>query len=134
MDYFWSGIVCLFFLLVSYYMFESYFSFIISFYISFLISLYVYDNFKYSSIYIIRLNQKFIKFIIIIITIFVSIIVVFYIIDYFNIMRLRDHILCEGNDNVDVTNSNSDLSNDSSNNSPNKSSNFSEMEGCASAR
>jgi hypothetical protein len=78
-DYFWSGIVCLLFLLVTYYMFESYFIFFISFYISFLVSLYVYDNFKYSSLYIIRLNQKFAF---IIITMFLSIIVVFYIMDY----------------------------------------------------
>jgi hypothetical protein len=86
-DYFFlpreSGIVCLLFLLVTYYMFESYFIFFISFYISFAeqVSLYVSDNFKYSSAlqYIIRLNQKFA---ITIIIMFLSIIVVFYIMDY----------------------------------------------------
>jgi len=101
-----------------------------------LISKLLYDNFKYSSLYIIRLNQKFIISIITIFLtiflIFLSIIVVFYIMDYFDIMRLRDHILCEGSDSVDVSNSNS--SNDSSNNSPNESSNPSIMEECASAR
>jgi hypothetical protein len=121
MDYLLSGIVCLIFLLLTYYMFDSYFSFIISFYISLLLSLFVFDNFKYSSIYIIRLNQKFT---ITIITIFLSIIVVFYIMDYFDIFNL---ILCEGSDSVDVTNSN--CSNDSSNNSPDKSSKPSVIEG-----
>lgn len=124
-DYFWSGIVCLLFLLVTYYMFESYFIFFISFYISFLVSLYVYDNFKYSSLYIIRLNQKFAF---IIITMFLSIIVVFYIMDYSSPIAqlwggdIINHILCEGSDSVDVSNSNSDCSNNSPNNSPNKSS------------
>lgn len=103
-------------------MFESYFTFIITFYFSFLVSLYVSDNFKYSSLYIIRLNQKLA---ITIITIFLSIIVVFYIMDYFDIIN---HILCEGSDSVDVSlakgageDSNSEISNNSSNNSPNKS-------------
>jgi hypothetical protein len=132
-DYFLSGIVCLLFLLVTYYMFESYFIFFISFYISFLVSLYVSDNFKYSSAlqYIIRLNQKFA---ITIIIMFLSIIVVFYIMDYSSpalhcwVASLGDninHILCEGSDSVDVSNSNSDSSNNSSNNSPNKLSNSS---------
>ena len=58
-DSFYCAFVCLVFLLVIYYMFESYFTFIITFYISFLISLYISDNFKYSSLYFIRLNQKF---------------------------------------------------------------------------
>jgi hypothetical protein len=125
-DYFWSSIVCLIFLLFIYYMFESYFTFIITFYISFLVSLYVSDNFKYSSLYIIRLNQKFA---ITIITIFLWIIVgsfSSYIMDYFDIIN---HIFCEGNDSVDVsvlrdeTCSKSDTSNNSSNNSSNKSSN-----------
>jgi len=115
-DYFLSGIICLLFLLVIYYMFESYITFIITFYISFLVSLYLSDNFKYSNLYIIRLNQKFA---INIITIIVSIIVVFYIMDYFDIIN---HILCEENDSVDISSSNSDISNNSSNKSSNKSS------------
>jgi hypothetical protein len=104
-DYFWSGIVCLLFLFVSYFMFESYFVFIISFYISILVSLYVFDNYKYSSIYIIRLNQKCVISIIIII---LSIMFFYIIMDYFDIIN---HILCEGSDNVDVSSSNSDISN-----------------------
>jgi hypothetical protein len=75
-------------------MFENYFTFIITFYFSFLVSIYVSDNFKYSSLYIIRLNQKFA---ISIITIFLSIIVVFYIMDFVDIIN---HILCEGSDSV----------------------------------
>jgi len=108
-------------------MFESYFTFIITFYFSFLVSLYVSDNFKYSSLYFIRLNQKFA---ITIITIILSIIVVFYIMDYFDIIN---HIFCEGSDDVSLPSatkgavatredSNSEISNNSSNNSPNKSS------------
>ena len=57
-DYFWSSIVCLIFLLFIYYMFESYFIFIITFYFSFLVSLYISDNFKYSNLYFIRFAQR----------------------------------------------------------------------------
>jgi hypothetical protein len=130
-DYFLIGIVCLLFLLVTYYMFESYFIFFISFYISFLVSLYVSDNFKYSSLYIIRLRSNQ-KFAITIIIMFLSIIVVFYIMDYSSpalhcllacVGDNINHIYCEGSDSVDV--SNSDSSNNSSNNSPNKLSNSS---------
>ena len=132
-DYFLSSIVCLLFLLLTYYMFESYFIFLISFYISFLLSLLVYNNFNYSSLYIIRLNQKFA---IIIITMFLSIIVVFYIMDYFSLPSLAqllglgggnniNHILCEGSDSVGVSNSNLVSSNNSYNNSPNNAANTS---------
>jgi hypothetical protein len=71
--------------------FESSFIFIIRpsvFYISFLVFLYVSDNFKYSSLYFIRLNQKFIFTII---TILFLIVLVFYIMDYFDLIN---HIFC----------------------------------------
>lgn len=105
-----TAIVSLLFLIIIYYMFESYIIFIITFYISFLVSLFIFNNNKYSELFIIRLNQIFA---VNLLKVLIFLTVVLYILYYFNIII---QIFADGSDTVDVSNLNIGTSNNSSDN------------------
>lgn len=109
-----TAIVSLLFLIIIYYMSlreESYIIFIITFYISFLVSLFIFNNNKYSELFIIRLNQIFA---VNLLKVLIFLTVVLYILYYFNIII---QIFADGSDTVDVSNLNIGTSNNSSDNS-----------------
>lgn len=114
----WIIIGSLLFLPISYCMFENYIIFIIALYISFLVSLFVNNNYKYSELFIIRLATlatlatQLRYFLLISFKVIIFLIVVIYISYYFDIIT---QIFADGEDIVDISNSNINKTNNSSN-------------------
>jgi len=94
----------------SYYLFECFICFIIGFYFSFLLCLFIFENYNFSSWFIIKINQIFVFCCVIITVISFFILGALYfkagvVIDCFD---LFNYIYCDGVDSVDSSNLNMD--------------------------